>query len=175
MNTRKALIEQIKSFLPPSKQWQTTTGRLLLLESIELLINRLESTREQILTRITNERERQDNKHGEQYDLESVSFDLCRGVMTVHDVVRLVFVAHGLPSEETARTLCDVATSEGKLTYAHIVVEELSEAVAAFAVGNEEHGIKELVETAASVVKWIEVLERRKQLRMQTIEKTTYR
>lgn len=64
-----------------------------------------------------------------------------------------------LPSESRAKSSCNIATKNGKLTFAHIIVEELCEAVSA---PDDETRREELVQLGACVMQWIEAIDRRK-------------
>jgi len=60
-----------------------------------------------------------------------------------------------IPSADRAKWMCDHAFESGKGTFAHILVEEVAEAIEAATVdpGNLR---AELVQVAAVAVKWIE-------------------
>lgn len=64
---------------------------------------------------------------------------------------------YGIPSESFAKHLCDNAFANNVGTFAHILVEELSEAVSAFDIKDRR---QELVQAAAVVVAWIEKIDR---------------
>ena len=64
-----------------------------------------------------------------------------------------------IPSAERAQALCQDAAGNGDCTWAHIAVEELSEAVEA-AVTSEARCREELVQLAAVVKAWIECIDR---------------
>lgn len=66
-----------------------------------------------------------------------------------------------IPSEDRAKQLIRFARERGDLTWAHIAVEELSEAVEAFAREDRAQGRTELVQLAAVIVSWIESIDRR--------------
>jgi hypothetical protein len=101
---------------------------------------------------VADERIRQDRKWGEQ-NHPSVDEELagcCRPeTMCEH---------YGIPDEQTAKRKCDEAAKFELCTWAHIAVEELSEAVSA-----ETDTLRraELVQLAAVVVAWIECIDRR--------------
>lgn len=57
-----------------------------------------------------------------------------------------------IPSENRAQQLVEMNRSRGQLTWAHILVEEVSEAVAA---RTEEQRIEELEQIAALCIQWI--------------------
>lgn len=65
-----------------------------------------------------------------------------------------------VPSESLAKHLCRSRFDAGQGTYADILIEELSEALAA-AVRGEGHAREELVQVAAVAVAWIESIDRR--------------
>lgn len=66
-------------------------------------------------------------------------------------------IIYRIPTEELAKDLCEEAARVGVTTWAHIAVEELSEAVSA---PNDTERRKELIQLAAVVVSWIECLDR---------------
>ena len=65
-----------------------------------------------------------------------------------------------LPNEARAKWLCQEHERRGDISWPHIAVEEMSEAVAAFADGSEIAGRVELVQLAAVIVGWIECIDR---------------
>lgn len=106
--------------------------------------------RRAIFAEIDDERRRQDAKWGpvtRAYDVDPVL--AARGASPMR-----IAAEHEIPTEARAKQLCDLAAKQGVCTYTHIVVEELAEAVAAHA--DKEAMRSELVQLAASVVKWIE-------------------
>jgi hypothetical protein len=70
-------------------------------------------------------------------------------------------VQFGLPTVEHARKDCDLAESRGELTWTHIAVEELAEAVEAAVLHGETSTElrEELVQLAAVVFAWIESVD----------------
>lgn len=64
-----------------------------------------------------------------------------------------------IPSATRAKFLCDYAARWGECTWAHILVEELSEAIEAATEGDTENLRTELVQVGAMVVGWIESLD----------------
>jgi len=67
-----------------------------------------------------------------------------------------------MPIEYRAQYLCEKADSEGKLTWGHILVEELAEALDSF---SEEEQEKELIQLAAVAVSAVEDLRRKRRSR----------
>lgn len=67
-------------------------------------------------------------------------------------------LSYGIPTELRAKAACDMAGQAGVLTWAHIAVEELAEAVDAV---DEVARREELVQLGAVVVAWIESIDRR--------------
>lgn len=110
-------------------------------------------SRAEIFAEVEAERQRQHAKWGVQ-DLPSVP-SLRR--FKTRDAACIML---GIPTEEGAKFLCNEALRLGHCTYAHIVVEELSEAVSA---PNDATRRGELVQLAACVVQWIEAIDRRAQ------------
>jgi len=64
-----------------------------------------------------------------------------------------------IPTEDDAKQMCEDAANTGGLSYTHIAVEELCEAVEA---KDDTDRREELVQLAAVVVAWIEAIDRRK-------------
>lgn len=92
------------------------------------------------------ERKRQEEKHGE----------TCFEIPDSTDNVRARETY-----ETIARNSCNRAFKEGRLTNAHILDEEASEALTAAAKGDVEGLKKELVQTAAVCLAWLEAIEKR--------------
>jgi len=65
--------------------------------------------------------------------------------------------AYGLPSEDEAKFQCQTAEDKKELTWAHIAVEEMSEAVNA---KTPKLMREELVQLAAVVESWIDSIDR---------------
>lgn len=68
------------------------------------------------------------------------------------------FVDYGIPTADVARTACETAAKQRSVTWGHILVEELAEALEA---GSEAALRRELVQVAAVAVAWIECIDRR--------------
>ena len=123
----------------------------------------MSAAREKILGEITAERVRQDAKWGEQNhpDVDRV----LTGRPTGCRVERMA-MEYNIPSANSAREACDVAARIGQCTWAHILVEEIAEAVEAATLAQLGQGPlaalrKELVQVAAVAVSWIEAIDRR--------------
>ncbi len=101
-----------------------------------------------IIYEILTERKRQDEKFGEHNRRTS---DQMLSVLPCE--------RYGLPSEEVIKSHTDEAMEVGKLTFAHVVTEELVEAISA---KTTEHQREELVQCAASIIQWIEAIDRKK-------------
>lgn len=112
----------------------------------------MEKIFEKISAEIFAERERQNSKWGEQ-NHPSVDPDIAEAGK------HALCGALGIPTEDGAKFLCVTADDNKCLTWAHIAVEELSEAVCAT---NDEERRKELVQLAAVVAAWIENIDRNK-------------
>ena len=66
---------------------------------------------------------------------------------------------YGVPFEEAAKYACEAAFQRGGGSFADILIEEVSEAINA----TDEKALREeLVQVAATAVKWIEAIDRRK-------------
>jgi hypothetical protein len=107
-----------------------------------------------VLGDISAERVKQDAKWGEQ---NHPSVDTVLASRVVYDAQRMT-EEYEIPSEARAKFLCDENFRRGVGTWAHIAVEELSEAVSA---EGDEVRRGELVQLAAVVVAWIECIDRR--------------
>ena len=70
---------------------------------------------------------------------------------------------YGIPSERAAKLLCESAAKQGKVTWAHIALEEFAEALTA---STEAKRKEELVQLAAVIVAWIDCIERKKAARL---------
>lgn len=120
--------------------------------------------RHEVLCEIDAERTRQDAKWGEQ-NHPDVSRALTdgEGGCSVLDMAAW----YGVPTPSAAREDCDISAKEGRCTWAHILVEEVAEAIEA-ATLEQQDAIdagalrKELVQVAAVAVSWIEAIDRRK-------------
>ena len=110
---------------------------------------------------IAAERQRQDAKWGEKNHPSACP--VLTGRMRL-DPDRLC-EEYEIPTEARAKWLCQTHSKRGDVSWPHIAVEEMSEAVAAFADGAEENGRGELVQLAAVIVQWIECIDRRERAR----------
>ncbi len=108
----------------------------------------------EIFEQIKAERKRQDAKWGVQ-NLPSVCKILTDRVGGCSPV--RMCEEYEIPTESRAKQLCDTATRRGELTHAHIVLEELSESVSCL---NDADRRVELIQLAATIVKWIENIDR---------------
>ena len=106
----------------------------------------------QVLCEVAVERERQDRKWGEQNHRGATGGEGWRGVSG--DALREIRRANA----EQAKRACAEAASDGRLSWRHILREEVDEAVA------EDEGPalrRELLQVAAVAVAWIECIDRR--------------
>lgn len=92
-----------------------------------------------VLADVNAERDRQETKWGEQNHPDGTG-----GPLLVAAAIE-------------ARRRCESASSEGRLTYGHILAEEAAEA---FAESDKAALRKELVQVAAVAVAWVEKLDR---------------
>ena len=65
----------------------------------------------------------------------------------------------GIPTQDQAQRECELRADRGELTWSHIAIEELSEAVCA---STEEHRRDELIQLAAVCLAWAEDIDRKK-------------
>lgn len=107
-----------------------------------------------VLADISEEREEQDRKWGADREIADVPAHTLDFFGNEFDATLTV----GIPSERQAKRNCQSAFKQGNGTWAHIVVEELAEAVEAKTPADRR---KELVQLAAVVVAWIENIDRR--------------
>ena len=91
-----------------------------------------------VLDNVSDERARQDKKWGEQNHPDGTG-------------------KHS-PLADTFRELCDAATADGTLTWAHILLEEVAEALDE---SDPEKLEEELLQTIAVGVAWVEAIRRR--------------
>ena len=98
-----------------------------------------------VLKEVQMERARQDAKWGEQNHPDGTCAGPNGAVMAKQHA-------------DAARSVCDQMAKIGKLTWAHILTEELMEA---YAETDEQKLRKELIQTAAVAVSWIEAIDRR--------------
>ncbi len=68
----------------------------------------------------------------------------------------------GIPCAAGARRSCEVKASDGSISWADILIEELAEALDEAKVGNVEALREELIQVAAVAVSWAEAIDRRK-------------
>ena len=108
-----------------------------------------------ILEEIAAERERQDQKWGVQ---DHPSFDVSLTTRPGGSTAQRMTENYEIPSEHRAKFLCDTAFKNGEGTFAHILVEEVSEAVSA---RNKRTLRLELIQVAAVAAAWVEALDRR--------------
>lgn len=110
-----------------------------------------------VLDEISYERTRQDEKWGQQDhpDFDQVLLNREGGCSAER-----MCEQYGIPSESRAKFMCENAFEKKEGTFAHILVEELSEAVSCR--GDAESLRKELIQVAAVAVAWIEAIDRRK-------------
>lgn len=109
-----------------------------------------------VLGEIADERQRQDAKWGEQ---NHPSLDIVLLNRPGGCTPERMAEQYEIPSEARAKFLCQTNAERGTCTYAHILIEEVAEAIAA-GVTSEDALRTELVQTAAVVVAWIEKIDR---------------
>lgn len=128
--------------------------------------------RHAIFAEIDAERVRQDAKWGEQDHPMVGSLESLRRDYKIPDRVHFypetyaVFecARHGLMCERDAKRMCAEAFREGRGTYTHIAVEELSEFVAACVIHGEasDKARAELVQVVAVGVAMLESIDRKR-------------
>ena len=113
---------------------------------------------DEVLVDIRAERRRQDTKWGEQNhpDVDQVLMTREGGCSPDR-----MAAEYQVPSAYQARRQCDIAASRGRVTWAHILIEEVAEALEAATKANPTSLRDELVQVAAVAAGWIECLDRR--------------
>lgn len=122
---------------------------------VEFAYRETPTTQAGVLCEVAAERARQASKWGPQ-DYPS----LCQALLQRDGGCSPNRMAeeYEIPSESRAKFLCDTAFDRGEGTYAHVLVEEVSEAVCAM----DDATIRgELVQVAAVAVAWVEAIDRR--------------
>jgi hypothetical protein len=115
------------------------------------------ATTDEVLAEVRAERVRQDAKWGEQNhpSLDRALMERPGGCASSR-----MCEEYEIPDEERAKFLCNDSFRAGCGTFAHILVEEVSEAISA-GVDSEAALREELVQVAAVAVGWIEAIDRR--------------
>ena len=108
-----------------------------------------------IFNEITEEIKSQDAKWGEQ-NHPSLDQTLLNRISGCTE--KRMAEEYEIPNQERAKILCNIHAKRKTLTFAHIAVEELSEAICTF---NESEMRKELVQLAAVIVQWVQTIDRR--------------
>lgn len=106
---------------------------------------------------IREERERQDEKWGQQNHPSVDPVLLGReGGCTPQRMAE----EYEIPTATRARGLCQLAAERGQLTWAHILIEEVAEAIEAATSGDEDDTREELIQAEAVIRAWREYLDR---------------
>lgn len=108
-----------------------------------------------IYEEILTERNLQDEKWGVQ-NHPSVSPNIVKGPNS--NLSERINRHYGIPTVDKAKYSADEAARKGDLSWSHIAVEELCEAIGA---DNEIHRRHELVQVSAVVIAWIESIDRK--------------
>ena len=116
---------------------------------------------EHIYKEIEAEIERSEAKHGIQDDIPSLDQTLLNRKGSC-DAQRMA-EEYEVPTADRAQFLTDNRMKHRQHTHAHIVVEELCEAIAC--LKDEDAMRKELIQLACVVVKWIKALDHQKKHR----------
>src|SRR4051812_5124597 len=114
------------------------------------------ATTSDVLSEVQAERARQDVKWGEQNhpDVDQVLMTRPGGCSP-----RRMAEEYEIPTAPRAKFTTDTAASRGECTWTAIAVEELAEAVEAFALGDTAAGRTELVQLAAVCVQWVQAID----------------
>lgn len=132
---------------------------LLLTAGISYLCGRFDRKRRTnhaspVLAAVADERKRQDQKWGVQ---NHPSFVQVPEYSTRQDKALWLSTFYGIRCPTSARKVCDSADLDGKLTYMHILVEEVAELTEAATPKARQ---EELIQVAAVAVAWAESIER---------------
>lgn len=68
---------------------------------------------------------------------------------------------HGIPIEADAKELYETARADGHQTWAHVLIEEVAEALAAAAAGDPKNLEVELAQVGAVAAAWVRALRAR--------------
>lgn len=119
-----------------------------------------------ILGEIATERARQDDQWGEQNHPDVDPIILARmsdpgdNYSTPGSVAHRLAQEYEIPTASRAKWLCQTAASRREVTWAHVAVEELAEAVDAATV-SPAHVRAEVIQLAAVCAAWVEAIDRR--------------
>lgn len=111
---------------------------------------------ENILIQIGNEVSRAEAKHGKELELPSISKEAEKRSDDRRASLYMI------PSATMAQATTEHRTKEKKLTWADIAVEELAEVVGA---SNDDERRVELIQLAATVVRWINTIDHQAKLK----------
>lgn len=108
---------------------------------------------------VAGERSRQDRKWGLQDHPSLDPVILARAHGPADRIPERMAQEYEIPSEARAKFLCSAAAEKSQLTFAHILVEEVAEAIACL---RDEQAMRgELIQVAAVAIAWIEAIDRR--------------
>jgi hypothetical protein len=111
-----------------------------------------------VLDDVATECRHQDEKWGQQ-DLPNILGPI---IPTADLGKRRIYAAalYGIPTADAARQRCDSAAAAGCVTWGHVAVEELAEAIEA-ALVSEQDCRAEVVQLSAVCQRWVESIDRR--------------
>lgn len=112
----------------------------------------------EVLAEVHDERQRQEDKWGEQ-NHPSIADELLDHMADAQEVA----AHYKIPTAAEAKAACQKRADRGLCTYADILIEEVAEAVeAAITTDDTEAALRaELVQVAAVAVAWIEKIDRK--------------
>ena len=116
------------------------------------------------LDAVIAERQRQDAKWGEQNHRIAPPHGR-RGWFFPHVIGNTALAMLGLPTEKAARVACNEAVTAGRVTYGHILVEEVCELIYAAARDGDtsDAARAEAVQVAAVALAIVECIDRKRE------------
>lgn len=106
---------------------------------------------------VLKERKAQAAKWGDQSTLPSFAPEVL--AFPVGSIQEALAEEYEVPTEDRAKLLCERAFGAGRGTFAHLLVEEVAEAISSHAVDAVLRA--ELIQVAAVAVQWVEALDKR--------------
>lgn len=102
-----------------------------------------------ILSDVNSEIVKQDEKWGSDRDIQSIPSGMHTDRFRNYTLM--------IPTEENAKSMCELAGNSGKITWSHIALEEFCEVVSA---NNAYSRREELIQLTAVLFQWIDNIDR---------------